>query len=79
MSVVSLIEAQASLPQLLSRAASGEEIVIERDGKHLARLVTVQEAPVQAGPRPLGLLKGLIWVGPDFDDPLPEEIMRAFE
>lgn len=28
--------------------------------------------------RPLGLLKGQIWVGDDFDDPLPEDIMRYF-
>jgi antitoxin (DNA-binding transcriptional repressor) of toxin-antitoxin stability system len=79
MGVISDTEAEASLTQLLYRAAGGEEIVIEKDGHPIARLVQLQERPKRSGPRPLGLLKGQVWVGPDFDDPLPEEMMRAFE
>ena len=57
-------------------AAAGEEIVIAKSGCPMARLVPLERRP---SPRPLGLLAGQVRVGPDFDDPLPDEVMRAFE
>ncbi len=68
-------EAKTQLSRLAERAARGEEIVIARDGRPLARLTALEPRPR----RRLGLAKGEIVIGDDFDDPLPEEIQRAFE
>ncbi len=75
MDTVNLYEAKTNLSRLVERAAAGEEIVIAKAGRPLARLVPLSR---RTEPRPLGLLEGKGWVGPDFDDPLPEEIMKAF-
>ena len=68
-------EAKTQLSRLAARAADGEEIVIARDGRPVARLVALE----QRRPRRLGFWKGQIAVQDDFDDPLPEEIQRAFD
>ena len=76
MDTVNLHEAKTKLSQLVERAASGEEIVIAKAGRPLARLVPFAK---RTTPRPLGLLAGQVWIGDDFNDPLPDEIMRYFE
>jgi len=76
MDTVNLYEAKTNLSSLVERAAAGEEIVIAKAGRPMARLVPLAR---RTTPRPLGLLEGQVWVGPDFDDPLPEEIQAAFE
>ncbi|MGD0103093.1 MAG: type II toxin-antitoxin system Phd/YefM family antitoxin [Rhodopila sp.] len=76
MDSVNLYEAKTKLSQLVERAAAGEEIIIAKAGRPLARLVPLAK---RTAPRPLGLLAGQVKVGDDFDDPLPEEIMRHFE
>lgn len=76
MDTVNLYEAKTNLSRLVERAAAGEEIVIAKAGRPLARLVPL--AAQRTTPRPLGLLAGEVWIGDDFDDPLPEEIARAF-
>jgi prevent-host-death family protein len=76
MDTVNLYEAKTNLSQLVERAARGEEIVIAKAGRPLARLVPLAKRTV---PRPLGLLAGEVEVGTDFDDPLPDEFMQAFE
>jgi prevent-host-death family protein len=68
-------DAKTHLSQLAERAARGEEIVIARNGKPLARLVQLAERR----PRTLGFGKGLIRIGEDFDDLLPPDIQEAFE
>jgi len=73
---VNLYEAKTRLSQLVERAAEGEEIIIAKAGRPLARLVPLAQ---RTGPRPLGLLAGEVRVGPDFDDPLPATIREAFE
>lgn len=74
--VFNLTEAEDQLSALVSRAASGEEIVIAKDGKALAKLVPMPA--VNKGPRkPSGLLK-IEWISPDFDDPLPPELLKQF-
>lgn len=75
--VVNLYEAKTHLSKLVERAAAGEEIVIAKAGKPLARLTALE--PNEAKPREPGILKGKIWVADDFDAPLPEEILKAFE
>ena len=72
---VNLYEAKTHLSQLVERAAAGEEIIIAKSGQPKARLVPLEK------PRPLrtpGAWKGKIWVADDFDDPLPPELLRAF-
>lgn len=76
MTTVNVHEAKTHLSRLLQRAAAGEEIVIARAGVPVARLVAY--SPLQE-PRKPGALKGQIWIADDFDDPLPEEILAAFE
>lgn len=78
MDTVNLYEAKANLSKLVERAAAGEEIIIAKAGRPLARLVPIQKQD-ELKPRPLGLLKGQVVVGDDFDDPLPQDIMDAFE
>jgi prevent-host-death family protein len=68
-------DAKTHLSRLAERAARGEEIVIARNGQPLARLVAIDARK----PRRLGLWEGKVWVGDDFDDPLPSEIQRRFE
>jgi len=66
---VSIVEAKKQWEALVERAAAGEEIVIARRGKPIARLGPIAKAKE---PRNPGALAGQIWIGPDFDDPLPE-------
>ena len=73
--ILNLYNAKASLSQLVERAAQGEEIIIAKAGRPMARLVPLK---VSLGPRVPGLLEGSLTIEPDFDDPLPEEISAAF-
>jgi prevent-host-death family protein len=67
--------AKTHLSRLIEEAAAGEEVVIARAGKPVARLLPFEP---RTEPRRPGLMKGKIWIADDFDDPLPEEIMAAF-
>jgi prevent-host-death family protein len=72
---VNIHEAKTHLSRLLMRVAQGEEIVIARAGKPIARLVPV-------GPKPqriLGRDEGLFEVPDDFDGPLPADLQAYFE
>jgi prevent-host-death family protein len=75
MAVYNMHDAKTQLSKLAERAAQGEEIVIARNGRPLARLMPMPERK----PIRLGLWKGQIRVGDDFDDPLPPDIQEAFE
>jgi prevent-host-death family protein len=72
---VNLYDAKTQLSRLVDRAAGGEEIVIAKAGKPMARLVPLEKKKVRRVP---GLLKGKIWVARDFDAPLPPELLRGF-
>ncbi|MGB8843696.1 MAG: type II toxin-antitoxin system prevent-host-death family antitoxin [Aliidongia sp.] len=71
---VSLDDAKAQLALLVERAASGEEIVISRNGIPLARLMPL---PSRNTRRPAGAL-GIVTIDAAFDEPLPDEILDAF-
>ena len=73
---VNIHEAKTQLSRLVEEAAGGREIVIARAGRPVARLVSLA-APVRR--KQLGLLRGKIRVSPDFDAPLPDDILDAFE
>ena len=73
---VNVYAAKTQLSRLLDRAAKGEEIVITRHGRPVAKLVAVE---ADSRPRKLGLLRGRIRVATDFDAPLPAEALIGFE
>lgn len=68
-------EAQSEFSALVERASMGEEIIIARNGEPAARLVPYEATK---GRRVPGCGKGKIWIADDFNDPLPEELLRAF-
>jgi len=76
MTVVNVQEAKTHLSRLLDRVAGGEEIVIAKAGRPVARLVAVKKRPCRRVP---GKYEGKIIISDDFDAPLPEEIQDAFE
>jgi prevent-host-death family protein len=71
---VNMHEAKTHLSRLVERVEAGEEITIARAGRPVARLVPVKRAPE---PRRLGLWRGQVVIGADFDEALPE-IDEAF-
>lgn len=73
--IYNLYAAKTALSQLVDRAAAGEEIVIAKAGRPLARLVPIEARSV---PRRPGAWKGQVWIAEDFDAPLPPEIAAAF-
>lgn len=64
---ITVSDAKTHFSQLVERAAAGEEIIITKAGRPMARLGPLKPAVV----RKPGLLKGKITLGPDFDAPLP--------
>ena len=75
MKKVNVHEAKTRLSELLKRVESGEEIVIARSGKPVARLVP---ASIVTTKRLLGTAKGLMKMADDFNDPLPPKVLREF-
>jgi len=70
MVVFNIHEAKTHFSKLLERVLNGEEVVIARAGKPVARLLPFVENDVS--PRIPGIDKGRVTIMPDFDDPLPE-------
>lgn len=70
-----LYEAKTHLSELVERAARGEEVIIAKNGVPMVRLVRI-EKPKRPGP---GGWEGRGWIADDFDDPLPDELLDAFE
>lgn len=74
--IYNLYEAKTALSRLVDRAAGGEEIILSKAGKPLAKLVPFHRTPL---PRQPGGWEGRMRISEDFDAPLPEEIQAAFE
>jgi len=69
-------EAKTHLSRYLKRLEAGETILL---CKHNVPIAEIRPLPRQRNtPRPLGTAKGKIKVPPEFFEPLPEEILRAF-
>jgi prevent-host-death family protein len=66
---VNIGEAKAKFSSLVARALAGEEVVIARDNTPVLKLVPIES--IVATRRP-GSARGLVEIGPDFDEPLPE-------
>ena len=65
---VNIAEAKARLPELVRRAGAGEEILIARHRRPVARLAPLEDA----APRRPGSARGRIALAADFDAPLPD-------
>jgi prevent-host-death family protein len=73
---VNIYAAKTHLSRLIDQVNAGEEIVITRHGRPVARLVPASEAQ----PRKPGLLEGKgCWIADNFDDPLPDDLLDLFE
>lgn len=66
---VNVHEAKTTLSRLLDRVMSGEEIIIAKAGRPVARLVPIERRSARRVP---GSAAGQIAISPDFDAPLPE-------
>ena len=73
MDCVNIHEAKTHLSKLLERVRKGEEVLIAKSGRPVAKLV-----PLDPRQRQPGSAKGKIRIGSDFDDPLPDSVQRGF-
>lgn len=76
MRTVNVYAAKAKLSSLLDQAEKGEEVVITRNGRPVAKIVPYRE---RKEPRQLGRLKGKIRIAADFDAPLPDDLLDELE
>jgi prevent-host-death family protein len=73
---VNIYDAKTRLSQLVDRAASGEDVVVCRNGKPLVRITRLEASKRRVK---FGLLKGKLTIPADFDAPLPDEVLAGFE
>ncbi len=76
MTQVNIHEAKTQFSKLVARVLSGEEVIIAKSGKPVAKLVPVQPERVCRKP---GSAKGLVHMTDDFNGPLAEDILSGFE
>lgn len=76
MKKINIYEAKTRLSQLVEAAAAGDDIVIAKAGRPVARLTRLER---KAGKRRLGRLDGRFRIPEDFNRPLSQEVVRAFE
>ena len=73
---VNVHEAKTRLSRLLERVAAGEEILISKAGKPMAKLTPLSKPQIN---RVLGLDKGVIKIPEEFGAPLPDDLLQLFE
>ncbi len=74
MAIHTVTAAKAQLSKLLAQVEAGEEVIIGRNGKPIAKLVLYAAPRKEWKP---GSMKGKIWIAPDFDE-WPDDLARAF-
>lgn len=77
MRTVNVHAAKTNLSRLLDEVAAGEDIIIAKAGTPVARLVPLDSRKTER--RRLGTLAGIMVIPDDFDAPLPDELLAAFE
>jgi prevent-host-death family protein len=70
-----VLEAKTHLSRLIERVEAGEEVVIARAGRPVARLIPYR---TRTSPRTPGIWRGQVQLAPDFDSP-DQEIVESFE
>ena len=73
---INVHEAKTRFSRLLKRVQLGEEIIIAKAGKPIARLVPFNQTSAMRKP---GSAKDILTIAADFDAPLPQQIRKAFE
>jgi prevent-host-death family protein len=76
MNTINIYEAKTRLSQLVDKAAAGEDVIVSRNGKPLARITQLTSAKRTVR---FGLLKGKFRIADDFDAPLPDDVLAGFE
>jgi prevent-host-death family protein len=76
MEIVNIYEAKAHFSRLLARVEAGEDILIARAGRPVARLSAIVD---EVRTRTLGRDVGVLSIPDDFDAPLPAEVLRGFQ
>jgi len=74
--IFNIHDAKTHFSKLLNRVGTGEEVIIAKAGKHLARLVPINKSIQKRTP---GSAKKYIFMADNFNEPLPEDILNAFE
>ena len=69
---INITEARINLSKILDQVRAGEEIIIAKSGKPVAKLVPFEKPPQDRKP---GSAKGKIIIADDFDAPLPDDIL----
>ena len=72
---VNIHEAKTHFSKLLRRVAAGEEVVISKAGRPVAKIVPI----ARLERRRFGVDQGVFEVPDDFDAPLPEDVLDSFE
>lgn len=75
MQTINIHDAKTQFSKLIESVIQGEQVIIARAGKPVARLSSISSKPV----RRAGALKGKISISDDFNSPLPDDITSAFE
>ncbi len=75
MKTVNIHDAKTHLSRLIEDVSAGEEVIIARNGKPVARLLPVL---ARSCPRRPGQWRGKVRIGADFDAPLPPALSKAF-
>lgn len=76
MNTVNIYDAKTHLSKLIDQAAGGDDILIARSGKPVARLTSLTTLRRHVR---FGVLKGEIRISEDFDEPLPDDVIKSFE
>ena len=76
MKQVNIYEAKTHFSKYIEQVESGQEVIIARGGKQVARLTSIEPTK---NPVRFGVLKGKVQVSADFDDALPDEVLAGFE
>ncbi|MDO8894547.1 type II toxin-antitoxin system Phd/YefM family antitoxin [Nitrosomonas sp.] len=76
MLTINIHEAKTHFSRFIEKAAAGEEIIIAKAGKPIAKLVPLHSL---SSPRSLGIFKGQLNVPEDFDAALPEDVAMQFQ
>lgn len=74
--IINIYEAKTHFSKLIARVMGGEEIIIGKAGKPIARLIPFSGKPTERKP---GTAAQRIIMSPNFEEPLPEELLEGFE
>ncbi len=74
--VINVHEAKTHFSKLLERVRQGEEIIVAKAGKPVARLLPLEDQAAQRSP---GSARGKFTMSDDFDAPLADDLLDAFE